>query len=248
MEELISMLKRTSILIMAGVFAAVGSEARAQTQPAPAMRGFANINFGAQASSRSIGRTDTFTVYGEDATLVTDQHLGSGALFDVSGGYRFRKNLAGAIGFSNFQNHDNSGVTATVPHPLIFNSPVTTTTTVSDLQHSERGIHLSAVWFFPITTQMDVAFSAGPSFILVKQEVVSSVTIPPGTQDASPNVSTENKTAFGVNLGVDGTYLFTRTFGAGVFLRYAGGKTDLPSVEDLGVGGFQVGVGGRVRF
>jgi hypothetical protein len=242
------MLKRTSILIMAGVFAAVASEARAQTQPAPAMRGFANINFGAQASSRSIGRTNTFTVYGEDATLVTDQHLGSGALFDVSGGYRFRKNLAGAIGFSNFQNHDDASFTATIPNPLVFNSPRTVSSTVPNLSLSERGVHLSAVWFYTVTTQIDVALSVGPSFIFVKQDLISSVTVPPGTQDANPNVTTESKTAFGVNLGVDGTYLVTRNFGAGVFLRYAGGKTDLPSVDNLGVGGFQGGIGGRVRF
>jgi hypothetical protein len=233
---------------MAGVFAAVGSEARAQTQPAPATLGFVNINFGAQASSRSIGRTDTFPVYGENATLVTDQHLGSGAMFDITGGYRFRKNLAGAIGFSNFQNHDDSGVTVTVPNPLVFDSPRTVNTSVTDLQHAERAVHLQAVWFYPITNEIDIALSAGPSFIRVKQGVVSTVTIPPGTQDATPNVTTESKTAFGVNLGFDGTYLITRTLGAGVFVRWAGGKTDLPSIQDLHVGGFQGGVGARLRF
>jgi hypothetical protein len=33
-----------------------------------------------------------------------------------------------------------------------------------------------------------------------------------------------------------------------VFLRFAGAKVDLPSVEGLGVGGFQAGGGVRVRF
>jgi hypothetical protein len=31
---------------------------------------------------------------------------------------------------------------------------------------------------------------------------------------------------------VDGTNLFTRNIGAGVFLRYAGGNVDLPSAEN----------------
>ena len=244
------MLKRT-ILIMAGVFAAVGSEARAQTQPPPASRGFVNVNFGGQPGTRDIGRTASFPVYGEEATVVTDQENGAGAMFDITGGYRFRgnwSNWAGAIGFSNFQNHTDSSVVVTVPHPLIFNSPRTVSTSVPDLSHSERGIHLSAVWFYPITNQIDLAFSAGPSFILVKQELVASVTIPPGTQEATPNVESESKTAFGVNLGVDGTYLITRNFGAGVFVRYAGGKADLPSSPDMHVGGFQAGVGARLRF
>ena len=37
-------------------------------------------------------------------------------------------------------------------------------------------------------------------------------------------------------------------FGAGVFIRYAGAKVDLPSVADLHVGGFHIGGGVRVRF
>jgi hypothetical protein len=82
----------------------------------------------------------------------------------------------------------------------------------------------------------------------VKQELVSSITVPPGTQDANLNVETESKTAFGVNLGVDGSYLITRNYGVGVFIRYAGGQVDLPSAEDMRVGGFQAGVGARLRF
>ena len=241
------MLTRT-ILIMAGVFAAVASDARAQTTPPPATLGFVNVNFGAQPGTSDIGRTASFPVYGEDATLVTDQKNGGGAMFEITGGYRFRGNWAAAIGFTNFQNHTDSSAVATVPHPLLFNAPRTINTSVADLSHSERGIHLSAVWFYPITNQIDLAFSAGPSFIHVKQELVSSFTVPPGTQDANFNVETESGTAFGVNLGIDGTYLITRNFGAGVFIRYAGGQEDLPSAEDMRVGGFQAGVGGRLRF
>ena len=140
------MLTRT-ILIMAGVFAAVGSEVSAQTQPPPATLGFVNVNFGAQPGTRSIGRTDTRPVYGEEATLVTAQENGSGAMFDITGGYRFHgkwSNWAGAIGFSNFQNHTDSSVVVTVPHPLLFNAPRTINTSVADLSHSERGIHLQA--------------------------------------------------------------------------------------------------------
>jgi len=42
--------------------------------------------------------------------------------------------------------------------------------------------------------------------------------------------------------------LFTPRIGAGVFIRYAGGSVDLPSAPDVKVGGFQIGVGARVRF
>jgi hypothetical protein len=185
------MLKTMNILIMAGVMAAVGSEARAQTQPAPASLGFVNVNFGTQPSSHDVGRSENFSVYGETATLTTTQENGNGAIFDITAGYRFRPRLAGAIGFSNFSNTSDSGVVVTVPHPLIFDRPQTVTTSVGDLQHSERGIHLQAVWFVPVTNEIDVSLSAGPSFIRVSQDIVASVNIPVGTQNATPNVVTE---------------------------------------------------------
>jgi hypothetical protein len=247
------MLKTMSILAMAGAMAAVGSEARAQTQPPPATKGFVNVNVGMQPSSRSVGRTNSFPVYGETATLTTAQENGEGGIFDITGGYRFGPdwygpNLGVAVGFSNFTNTSDSGVVVTVPDPLIFDRPQTVNTSVNDLQYSERGVHLQAVWFMPITNQIDVALSAGPSFIRVSQDLVSTVSIPAGTQNATPVVATEKKTGIGINIGIDGSYLFTRNLGAGVFLRYAGAKVDLPSIGDLRVGGFQAGVGARVRF
>ena len=249
------MLKTMSILAVAGVMAAMSSEASAQTQPPPATLGFVNVNFGTQPSGRSIGRSDSFPVYGETATLTTAQENSGGALFDITGGYRFqptigglRPNLAAAIGFSNFSDTSASTVVATVPNPLFFDLPQTVNTSVTGLHHTERGIHLSAVWIAPVTNQIDVSVSLGPSFIRVSQDLVSSVTIPAGTQNATPNVVTEKKTGVGLNIGIDGSYLFTRNFGAGVFVRYAGAKVDLPSAPDLRVGGVQAGVGARVRF
>lgn len=249
------MLKTMSILAVAGVMAAVSSEARAQTQPPPANLGFVNVNFGTQPSGRSIGRSDSFPVYGETATLTTAQENSGGALFDITGGYRFqptiagiRPNLAAAIGFSNFSDTSASEVVATVPNPLFFDLPRTVNTSVTGLHHSERGVHLQAVWFYPVTNQIDVSVSLGPSFIRVSQDLVSTVTIPAGTQNATPVVVTEKKTGVGVNIGLDGSYLFTRNLGAGVFIRYAGAKVDLPSAPDLRVGGFQAGVGARLRF
>jgi hypothetical protein len=55
-------------------------------------------------------------------------------------------------------------------------------------------------------------------------------------------------TAAGVNIGVDLTYMFVRQVGAGAFMRYISGSVDLDSAPGLKVAGFQVGVGGRLRF
>ena len=143
------MLKRT-ILIMAGVFAAVASDARAQTTPPPATLGFVNVNFGAQPGTRDIGRTDSFPVYGEEGHA----HHRSGEwrvarCSTSAAATAFAANWAARDRLLELQNHTDSGVVVTVPHPLIFDPPRTINTSVADLSHSERGIHLSAVWFYP---------------------------------------------------------------------------------------------------
>ena len=237
----------TRNLVMAMLMAAGAANASAQTQPPPANLGFLNVNFGAQPGSHDVGTNQSFPLYGETATFTTVQENGSGALFDITGGYKIRPSFGAAVGFSNFSNTSDAAVATSIPDPLIFDRPRAATATVPDLEHSERGIHLQAVWFVPVTDKIDVALSAGPSFFMVRQDVVS-MSVTPGTQTTNFSTPTEKKTGIGANIGVDGTYLITRNFGAGVFLRFAGAKVDLPSVEGLGVGGFQAGGGVRVRF
>jgi hypothetical protein len=239
----------TRTFVMAMLIAAAAADASAQTQPPPANLGFVNVNFGGQPSSRDVGIATTFPIYGENANLTTTQENGGGALFDITGGYKIRPSIGVAIGFSNFSNSSDATVGTAIPNPLVFDQPAISSTTVSGLEHSERGIHLMGVYFMPVTPKIDVALSFGPSFILVKQDLVSSVSVAPGTQTATPVVTTEKETGIGVNIGIDGTYLINRMFGAGVFLRYAGAKVDLSdAVQDVSVGGFQVGGGLRVRF
>jgi hypothetical protein len=239
----------TRNLVMAILFAAAAANASAQTQPPPAVLGFVNLNFGAQPSSRDVGTSGSFPLYMENATVTTSQENGGGALFDISGGYKIRPSFGVGLGFTNFSNTSDATVTASIPDPLVFERPLTATQTVSDLEHSERGIHIQAMWFVPVTDKIDVALSVGPTWILVKQDLVTSITVPPGTQTANPVVTNEEATGVGINIGIDGTYLVTRNFGAGLFMRYAGASVDLgETVQDLSVGGFQIGGGVRVRF
>jgi len=67
-----------------------------------------------------------------------------------------------------------------------------------------------------------------------------------GCHGACPIVSVESAkaTGAGFNIGVDGTYLFTRQYGAGAFMRFTGGGADITRPDgttlSLAAGGFQV--------
>jgi hypothetical protein len=134
-----------------------------------------------------------------------------------------------------------------IPDPSFFDRPTIVTENTSGLDRSELGVHLQVVWRAPVTDKLDVSFSAGPSFIHLTQQVATA-SIPAGTQNVDVTQKSESGTALGVNVGVDGSYMFQPQFGAGVFLRYAGGSVDLPAVSNVKVGGFQGGIGLRVRF
>ena len=142
----------------------------------------------------------------------------------------------------------DGAITASVPHPLFHDRPLRTSATADGLKHSEKAVHLQALWTMPVTDKIDASFSIGPSFINVSQELVSGITVAAGTQNSTPVIETQSGTAKGFHVGADLSYMLNPRYGVGGFIRYVGGSVDLPSAPDLKVGGFQVGGGARLRF
>jgi hypothetical protein len=242
------MINKTSLATLTMGFAlAISSTASAQgSDPTKA---FVDVNVGAQTQSRSFTSASSFPLYQETAVVNSAQSIDSGGFFDVSGGYRVMKRfpLSVGIGFSIFSNDGDGAVVASIPNPNVFNNPAVSTTNGSDLKHSEVGTHVLVVWSVPIDDKLDATISAGPSFFQVKQDVLSA-TVVPGTQTLNVATHSEKKTGTGGNFAINLNYMLKPNYGVGIFLRYAGATVDLPSVENLKVGGFQFGLGGRLRF
>jgi hypothetical protein len=59
---------------------------------------------------------------------------------------------------------------------------------------------------------------------------------------------TISKGFWGIQIGVDGRYMFTEHIGAGLFLRYSGASGDVVDGLNLDLGGFQVAGGVRLKF
>jgi hypothetical protein len=236
------------LLLAAGMISVTAPDALAQM--AWTDRGYVNVNVAGQTQSREIAVSTSFDLYNESATVAAAQGVDGGPLFDISGGVRVWRNLAVGIGFSSFGDTSEAAVAASIPHPDFGGTFATTTTTAGGLKHSEHGVHIQAVWMWPVTDKIDVAFSAGPSIFNVSQDLVSTVTVASGTQTVTGVVTERQKeTGVGANLGIDVTYMVWRNkLGGGVFMRYAGASVDLPLVQNLDVGGFQAGIGARYRF
>ena len=82
----------------------------------------------------------------------------------------------------------------------------------------------------------------------VKQGFVSSISVVPGTQDISVATNTVSASTTGGTAGFDGSYLFHKNIGAGLWVRYVGGTVTIPGAGDLKAGGLNAGIGLRFRF
>lgn len=213
-------------------------------------KGFVNVNVGLQGGSRTLATATTFDLYEEAATVSTAQEVGGGGLFDLSAGYKVWTNLALGVGYSRTSSSEDAVLTGSVPDPVFFDRPRPVTATVGDLSYSENAIHLLAVWMIPITEEIDVALSAGPTIFNISQDLPGSFTVTePGPTVGNVAVTSVKETAVGINLGVDVTYMITPRFGVGGLARFTRGSVDLEGAsESLTVGGFQIGGGLRVRF
>ena len=221
-------------------------------------RGYVNFNAVLQTGPGDTAVSGSFELYDETGTFQGPWHLSGGPTLDLSGGVRVWRNLAVGIGFSHLSDSSPVALTALIPDPLFTDQPVERTIGVGDLEHSQTGIHISGVWFWPVTDKIDVAISAGPSFFRVSADTITGIDVEPNTTNPTGvQRTTEKDTAVGGHFGVDVTYLLwpkvaslpgAPSIGAGVLLRYAGASADFPSLDSLDVGGFQAGIGVRVRF
>jgi hypothetical protein len=209
---------------------------------------FVGLNVGAQPHKRTLSTSSSSPLYQESLLINTNHRIGSGAVVGIGGGYQVWRSLVIAGEFTTFSSSGSAQAAASIPNPLFFNQPLDVTISVPNLDRKENAFHLSAMWFVPITEEIDIAFSLGPSFIHVSQDLATTGTVPNLTQDLTLTTTRASGTATGVNVGFEGTYKFTPRYGAALFIRYAGGSLDLPNAPDVASGGFQIGIGGRMRF
>ena len=207
-----------------------------------------DINVGAQTQSHTASSDFSFPVYAQTATVTTTAGIDGGPLFDANVGYRFMRNIGVGIGFTSFSSTSTAQGAATIPSPVFFNNPVSVTLDPIDAKHTERNVYIVVTGYVPLTNVIELAVFVGPSFTKVTQDVINTVTVPPGTQGAVASLGSESGTAKGVNVGADLTYKLTNLVGVGGFIRYNGGSVDLTTLSDVKAGGFQLGIGARLRF
>lgn len=213
-------------------------------------KGYVSVNVGAQAGSHDLSESGSFGLYDETATFSLSNKVKGGAMFDIGGAYKvWRNNLLAGVTFSRVSSKSDGEVKGSIPDPVFFDRPRAVTKSFAGLKHSENAVHINAIWMMPVANKLDVGIAAGPTIFSVKQDTISSFTVAEPGPTVTSAVTSVSKTAVGFNAGVDVQYMLHKKWGVGGVARYAVGSVTLPGAsKKLTVGGFQVGVGARVRF
>lgn len=220
-------------------------------------RGYVAVHVGGQAGSSSSAGSFTFSAYDETATVTSDQDYGGGFLFNVEGGFALGARFAAGFAITRATSDANTRLSASIPHPQIFDSPRTATFDAPDASHTETGYHIFVSYLAPVSERFDLRVFAGPSIFSVSHDLVSAIAY----SEASPFTSVtitgatldeRSKTVGAFHVGAGGTYRITDRFGIDGFLRFARRTVDVPNVgsgtTELKVGGAQLGVGARIAF
>lgn len=240
------MARRLAVLVCGFTFA-TATPALAQMQWTD--RAFAALSTGIQVGTSGVSSTQTFELYGEEASLLSQQDVKGGLFFDGHAGYRVWNNVALGVGVTFSQAKADAALTGTIPDPIFFSSPRSTTATVADLAHREVWISALATWVLPVTDKLDVFVSGGPAFVQVEQELPSSATITePGPVVAEVGVTKFSKSGLGFVAAADVRYMITSRIGLGALAKFSASKVDLTEGTSMDVGGFQLGGGLRIKF
>ena len=254
------MMKRNRVMLGSAVLLAVCAAPVAEAQlREPEQRLFISIDGGFQGGSQQVqNQAVTPDVFGEDQITETDHDIDrTSAVGRASVVARLWGNLGVGLGYTVSSEVGEGAVTVMVPHPVFFNRPRTASTDLTDLRHRADMFHFQAVYLVPLDDRVQLQLFGGPSVMTVEQAVVTGATagaeVPPYTAVTLDSLQRQQltSTGLGFNVGMDFAYMFRDSYGAGLFVQYAGGSLDFESrggPSEVTVGGIQFGGGLRFRF
>src|SRR5262245_53476364 len=192
-------------------------------------RAFINVNVARQLTSAPFDENVAPIIYAERAVVsVSHPNTDSQLTIEPAGGVRIWRNLGVGAALTRRAVKETTTVRALVPHPILFNQPRVASKD-APFERSDLAVHAHALLMLPIHPRLDVALSAGPSFMRVHQDILGTIEVseagPPFSAAAIGNVAVIKREAstIGFNAGADVTWFLTPMAGIGVTTRYTRG-------------------------
>lgn len=224
---------------------------------APFPRGFIAVGGAYQATSNDFAETVTFHTNAEDGHFTSSYSVQRMRGFAASGGGMFSKNLGLGVTVERVSRTIPTTFDASIPHPFFFNMPRSVSAGIGGVSRDELAVHAQLRAVAPVTSRVEVAVSAGPSWFRVRQDVVSDFTYtdqyPYDTATfGSADVVGRTASRAGYNVGADVAVFVTKQVGVGAGAMFSRATVTLPVNANTSVssraGGVHVTAGVRFRF
>jgi hypothetical protein len=238
---------------------------QAQTAPASApSRGWLDVNFLSLRSNQDVqAYAFADTIFLERRTVGAGYPaLPSAVGLGIDVGFHVTPQFAAGINFTAVNYEYQGALTIEVPHPVFNNRHASDIDVTADtLAREDRGVDVSLIFIPRTPDAWRVRLFGGPTYLRVKQEMVSLVTYSQVFNLLGFNsvdiqryeFQVEEGSVWGLHAGVDVGYFFSRYVGVGGVVRFNRGTVTvddpLSGVEaDLKAGHTTVGGGLRLRF
>jgi opacity protein-like surface antigen len=209
---------------------------------------------GFPAGSSSISWSEQ--VYQESARYGVDYNFGEGHSFRVSLGYMFTNRLGIDLGLDLSSRDIDVANSASIPHPLYFNSP-RTAEQAADYTISENAVLLN-IRYSILFGRFGLDLDGGPALFLMSAELTSDITFaesayPYDTVSITSPSEKTSENALGFNCGGRLNYNLAKGFAICLDVRYSSAKahyapsSGIPETS-LTLGGFTLGGGLKVVF
>ena len=243
-------------LVITALLLGLAWPAEAQTRRPPTEpRAFMSVSGGWQSGATGSETQTTFERYAESGTIGTD-YGGSGAgLLDLSAGVRFTRRIGAGAAVTFTATSTDANVVAAVPHPFFLDRHRHVEGTAGGLSRQEAGVHPFVYWDAPARGPWRLRILGGPSYIVVKRDIVEDVdvseTYPYDTALFSrARTRSVSGSGFGAHAAVDVSRMLSRRFAAGAIIRYAFADVSVNTSGGARVssdgGGLQAGGGLRI--
>ncbi len=237
------------------VLTTAAAPAAAQSRPQPRVE--ISVNAGAQTGASTFTESDSIPSNGgETATATVNHDVKTAFGFDAGGAVRIAPQLWVGVQYAMADMKASASVTASIPHPLLFNAPRSVQGTIDNVEHNEQNVHVDLMYALPVGG-VDIRVMAGPTFFNLKQDFVSGITVaetyPFDTATfASATTKKLSGTAVGFNAGVDISRAVARQVAIGGLVRYSQGDVKFEDAtighQTVKAGGIEAAAGIRFRF
>jgi hypothetical protein len=156
---------------------AIAAAAPAAAQSPSRARVEISANAGVQTAASTFAASHTRPSNGgETETIDVDHGVKTAPSFSVGAAVRLVPRLWAGVQYAMSGAKPGATLTASIPHPILFEAPRTVEGSLNDVTHDEQNVHVALMYELPVRA-VDVKIMGGPTFFKLKQAFVSGVTI-----------------------------------------------------------------------